>query len=300
MRATASSSPAHAGDQRDRPRAQRVLDAGRQDHIGVVGRHAAAADRAAQLQREKRIALAHVDDAPEQHAGRKHRQPRGQQPPKRVGVKSSDLETLGRQHELERRRRPRAPGEEKGHGLIAQPARGKGQRGHRQRIEPRQVVDSHHQWLVGGQPAQDVQERQGDGVRAGSRASQRLGAQQRHLERRPLRRGQAGQGLGPDPVAQIDQTGEGHPGLRPGRTGGQHEPARGSGHFQAGFPQRRLPDPRGAGQQQRSGTAVGGHQTAQRRQLRIASEDFRRRLEHDLAYVYPGTRGPRGVVTAVP
>jgi hypothetical protein len=66
--------------------------------------------------------------------------------------------------------------------------RGKGQRGHRQRIEPRQVVDSHHQRLAGGHPAQDVQEREGDGVPAGSRASQRLGAQQRHLECRPLRR----------------------------------------------------------------------------------------------------------------
>ena len=143
---------------------------------------------------------------------------------------------LGCQNELERRWRSWPPCEEEGYGLVAQTACREGQDGHRQRIEPWQVVDGHHERLTRSHRTQDVQEREGDGVRARSRASHGLGSEQCYFQRRSLWSGQAGQDFGPDPVAQIDQAGKCHPGFGPGRASGQHEPTRSASHRQAGVP----------------------------------------------------------------
>ena len=140
--------------------AEQVLDRVRQRDL-PAGR-SARGQRAADLEREQRVAERRVGDPPHERPRDGEPQPLGQQAARVVEPERPDLEALERtafEHPLERRAPPGPPCEQERDAVVREPRRGERQRFGRGGVEPLEVVDRHHQR---GEPAQLVEHAERD------------------------------------------------------------------------------------------------------------------------------------------
>jgi hypothetical protein len=217
---------------------------------------------AALLEREQRVAQRGLGDPQQKRARHAQPEPLGQQPPDHRRVERADRQPRRVDGDLERRAAAGPPRQQVPHGRVPEPARRERERLGRRRIEPLHVVDRHHH-RAGG--AERVEHAERDRVRGRRRVPGR-GAQQRHLERRPLRRGQRAD---VDAVEQIGQRGERVLGLGARRSRHEHGATLVARGLDARLPQRRLADARPAGEHQR------GRRRAQGDQLGLSADDHR-------------------------
>ena len=223
--------------------AEQVLDRVRQRDL-PAGR-SARVQRAADLEREQRVAERRVGDPPHERPRNAEPQPLGQQAARVVEPERPDLEALERpafEHAFERRAPPGPPCEQERDAVVREPRRGERQRLGRGGVEPLEVVDRHHQR---GEPAQLVEHAERDRL-PGSLAGR--GAQQRRLQRRPLRTRQAGH---VDAVEEVDQPRERVARLGPARPRRHHAEPERAGFADPRLPQRGLADPGAAGEHER-------------------------------------------------
>jgi hypothetical protein len=142
------------------------------------------------------------------------------------------------------------------------------------RIERLQIVDGDQNPAVRRQSTQHGQEPDRD--RAGiAPCAGRLGAEQRRLQRRALRRRQPRQRLGLETIAQVDQAREGQTGLARARSRDQDAGVLCAGRFDRCLPQRGLPDPCATDQDHRAGSALASHGVINRAQFGVSSYDRR-------------------------
>jgi uncharacterized protein YhfF len=190
-------------------------------------------------------------------------------------------------------------GDQKGDGLVFEPASSEGDRVRRRPIEPLDVVDGDQHRPPGGERTQRVQKTERNRTRFG-RLADRLCPEQRNLERALLRGRQTLQTSKVGPIEQVDQGGEREPGLGVARTGGEDVNPSLARRDDGSFPERGLADPWPAGQDE-SPRAFRGQELVQRRQFRLspdqtcldASDDCQRRPPKPL-----DTTGTRPATTA--
>ena len=138
----------------------------------------------------------------------------------------------------------RAAGEQNVDGLVVHPPQRKRQHARRRRVEPLDVVDGKHDRRLGSESLQCATDCNAE--RARIRAGIGILDEERDLERAPPRCRQRRQDALEHVLEQVAETGVSEPSLRLGRP--RHEDTKSSlmRGLDAGQPDRRLSDPRGA------------------------------------------------------
>jgi hypothetical protein len=132
-----------------------------------------------------------------------------------------------------------------------EPSQRERKRGRRRRIEPLDVIDSHHDRLPIAQKLQHVAHRDGHRTLI-DRVTKRLVSQHRDLERAPPRRRERGQGLVEDILEQIAQAHVGEAAFGLHRTRRQHAQAPPACMIDPRQPESGLADPCLAHEHERS------------------------------------------------
>ena len=290
--------PAHA-------RAEELLDAIRHRDVLSRPRHPPLAQRPANLEDEQRIPERRDHDATQHLPGQHQPEPIRQQPPRRAETEPTDLQSLKPprlERTLDRRRTPGTPRQQQPHRHTLEPTDREHQRVRGRSIEPREVIDSDHKRLVGGQDAKRVQHTKRNRVRL-PRPRRRLGPQQRYLQRRSLRSRHARQRSHVDPFEQIDQRSERQPRLRSAGPSQQHPQSALTRKLDPRLPQRRLPHPRLTGEHQSAIARTVPREIPQHGKLRLAPDHAGKRragpIQHATHSPRPWRRGKR-VPSAAP
>jgi hypothetical protein len=228
----------------------------------------------AEFQREQRIPLRCVEQAPERSWWQGQAEALRQQTARGTQAQRPDLSRVqhGRpQRFLHAGSRARPSGQQELELLPTGPAIREREHFGRGGIKPLQVIHGDQQRLAGCQRAQHAQEPRGDREALRCRVH-RLGPQQRRLQCPPLRNRQAADGPDVDPLEQVEKPGERKLRLSPARPRRQHANTPVTGQPQAPFPQRRLADARPARQQQGEPGSVPVKELLQHRQLGLPAD----------------------------
>ncbi len=214
-------------------------------------------ERARQLQREERVAPRLLVD-PEQRLPRKRPpEPLVQEPVKRTCAQRADgqrLDALGRQRLLEARRLipvDDTSREQDDDRSRFEPSQRELDRAGRRRVEPLDVVDRDGDRAGFADQLQHVAHRDRDGAGV-DRIARGIVPQSGDLERAPPRRQELGQRLLENGFEQVAQPGVRERPLRLGRSRREDAQAPLARLLDCGEPERRLPDPRLAFQQERA------------------------------------------------
>ena len=259
--------------------AQQVFDRVRHADLLARGREALLGEHAPDLEREQRVAQRRVDDVAQQRSRHAQPEPLGQQPARGAEAERPDLEPHRVERALEHRAPAGAPREQERDRLAGQPPGGERERLGRLHVEPRDVVDRDDDRAVGGDGAQQVQQPERDRAWL-RRLGRTLGAQQRDLQRRALRGRQRSQLALVDAGAQVTQRGERQPRLGAARPRHEHAHPALARVLDAGLPERRLADPRPAGEHECAGRDLGLDEAADRLELGVTADDLGVRARH--------------------
>ena len=235
------------------PRAEELLHRVGQRQVVAHVERPSLGERAADLEREQRVAECRVGDPSDELAGKIEAEPLGEDAPEGAHAQRLDLEPRKPrrpERRLERRLALRACREEKAHGNAVEPARGEGERVGGRAVEPLDVVDRDEDGLPGGERAEGAQEADRD-RRAFGRRPRRRRAKQRDLERVQLRGREPAELGRDDAVEQVDQRRERVLGLGVG--GSRREDAKTAlaRSVDARLPERRLADSGAADEHER-------------------------------------------------
>ena len=276
--------------------AQQVFDRVRHADLLARSREALLGQHAPDLEREQRVAQRRLDDLAQQWPRQAQAEPLGQQPARGAETERADLEPHRVERALEHRAAAGAAREQERDRLTGEPAGGERERLGRLHVEPRDVVDRDDDRAVGGDRAQQVQEPERDRAWV-RRLGRALGAQQRDLQRRPLRGRQRCQLALVDAGAQVTQRGERQPRLGAARPRHQYAQPALARVRDAGLPERRLADPRSAGEHERARRDLGLDEAADRLELRVTADDLGLRVRHMTTLSDPATAIGRAGLT---
>ena len=270
--------PPDWGGQPSYARTEQVLDRIRHGQVLAGAGQVAFRERAPEFEREQRVAERRVDQAPKQMTREAETEPLVQKLPYPAQAQRTHLEALDARRPdrpLERRRSTGALGEQEADGGRLEPWRRELQHFERRRVEPLHVVDRDQERPAIGQRAQDVEKTERDRPQLGWPTG-RLGAQDRDLERSPLRSVQVPELRAVDPVEKIDEPGECQPRRRSVRTRREHPDPAPTRSGDTGLPERsscRSPARRAG---PRPGQSVGtGEELVQPRKLRLSPDRTR-------------------------
>ena len=242
--------------------AHELLEVGRDGELlGRLERTAARDQGPPDLEREEQIAAGCTPHALERASRKRHPQVAAQQELELAGVEVGErqpLEARARERAIELERCLRAspaPHAEEADPLVLQTPRDERERALGRAVEPLDVVDRQQRGRLLCQRPEHPEQAQSD--RALERLlSLRLGAQQRHLQRAPLRGGQTGEGGLGHVGEQIAERRVGQLRLALARPAAQHAlPASGGGREPL-VPEGRLADADLAFQEQRNRARV--------------------------------------------
>jgi hypothetical protein len=233
---------------------------------------------AGELEREERVAVAHIVDPTECRPRERVPEALVEQALKRAEAERSDLDAVRAlaegANEIETRGvSVAADCEQQPYRFMPEAPRRELENKRRGGIEPLNIVNREEKTRPARELSQRREECRRDGGSPLSRAFG-LGAKQRHLECAPLRRRQFVRDLVECTLEDITQRGEGELRLRDGRRAREDAIASLLGMMEAPAPKRRLPDPRMSLQDDRSCRTFGATQKgADRVELAVPTDD---------------------------
>jgi hypothetical protein len=256
--------------------ADEVLDCIRNGHLLSDPRCSTLCQRPPQLDREQRVAARGLVKLSQNAAGHAQGQSIEQQAPRPPKAQRADLEALQlgrRECGFESGRAPGTLRDQEADVGVLEPPGGEHERVGGRSIQPLDVVDGNDEGLGGGQRTQRAQQAGRDGARLEARAD-RLGPQERHLQRLALRSSETGQRSHVDVLQQIGEGSERQLRLGVARTRGEDTQPPAPRGVDSGLPQGRLADAGFAAEEERARMATAVKECFEPGKLRLAADQL--------------------------